>query len=95
MDYKIQNGVVTNFEFAFSDWGTAGAADEHYGGTPVYASGNAFSRSTNKDIFAFGRMAAELYLPESGNLTNLKMICFYDFTLSNLKRLVKTHFLSN
>ena len=65
---------MTNFSFVIADWGTSGSADQHFGGTPVYASGNAFITSFNKDIFAFGRIAAELYLPESGNIKqNLKL----------------------
>ena len=72
MDYEINKGEVTDFEFVISDWGTAGVSDEHYGGTPVYASGNSFIASANKDIFAFGRIAAELYLPQSEKLIKLK-----------------------
>ena len=68
MDYNENNAKVTNFSFVIGDWGTSGNEVEHYGGTPVYASGNAFIYSANKDIFAFGRIAAELYLPESGNI---------------------------
>ena len=73
----MKNGKVTDFKFVISDWGTAGNVDEHYGGTPVYASGNAFNGSANKDIFAFGRIAAELYLPQSGNLTKLELDLFF------------------
>ena len=57
-----------------ADWGTSGRVDEHYGGTPVYASGNTFRESANKDIFAFGRIAAELYLPESGKVNKTKSL---------------------
>ena len=60
-----------DFSFVVSDWGTAGYNNQHFGGTPVYASGNAFNNSNNKDIFAFGQIAAELYLPQSGKLTKL------------------------
>ena len=59
-----------------SDWGTSGYRDEHYGGTPVYASGNSFNQSGNKDIFAFGQIAAELFLPQSGKLTEKKQRFF-------------------
>ena len=47
VDYTVQNEKVTNFEFVVSDFGTAGWRDEHYGGTPVYASGKSFSESVN------------------------------------------------
>ena len=49
-----------------SDWGTAGDEKKHYGGTPMYASRVAFQSDKNKDLFAFGRIALELYLEESG-----------------------------
>ena len=49
-----------------SDWGTAGQEKKHYGGTPMYASRVAFELNYNKDIFAFGRIAMELFLDESG-----------------------------
>ena len=64
---------MTKFSFVVADWGTSGMENQHYGGTPVYASGNAFrpGGSTNKDIFAFGRIAAELYLAESGNINKI------------------------
>ena len=65
---------MMDFEFVISDWGTGGLWNAHFGGTPVYASGNSFSTSVNKDFFAFGRIAAELYLPESGNLQNLRFL---------------------
>ena len=76
VDYTENHGKVTNFSFVIADWGTSGDQDDHYGGTPVYASGNAFNESANKDIFAFGRIAAELYLPESGNTYKIKEITF-------------------
>ena len=68
VDYNLVNGRVTDFEFVVSDWGTAGRRHEHFGGTPVYASSKAFQLSGTKDLFAFGRIAAELYLDESGKL---------------------------
>ena len=73
MDYTIKNKKVTGFSFVVADWGTAGESEDHFGGTPLYASGNAFIKSANKDIFAFGRIAAELYLPESGNFKKFKI----------------------
>lgn len=51
-----------------SDWGTGGIRDEHYGGTPMYASSQTFQDSEMKDLLAFGRVAMELYLEESGKL---------------------------
>ena len=60
---------MTGFGFVLADWGTSGDLEDHFGGTPAYASGNAFNESANKDIFAFGRIAAELYLTESGKST--------------------------
>ena len=66
VDFDRVNGRVANFEMAIGDWGTAGVVDEHFGGTPMYASRVAFQDDYNKDIFAFGRIAMELYLDESG-----------------------------
>ena len=71
VDYTENEGKVTSFDFVVADWGASGHQDTHFGGTPVYASGNAFNKSSNKDIFAFGRIAAELYLPESGNINKI------------------------
>ena len=95
MDYTESQGKVTSFSFVIADWGSAGWKEKHYGGTPVYASATAFQKSADKDIFAFGRIAAELYLPESGKLTKLKPKIFYDERLVNVKRLVKIKLLSN
>ena len=84
MDYEEQGGKVTDFSLVLSDWGTSGNESEHYGGTPVYASGNCFNQSGQKDLFAFGQIAAELYLPQSGNLRKIKIQIFnrkYDFEL--------------
>ena len=68
LDYTEKAGKVTELTgLVISDWGTSGYRDEHYGGTPVYASGNCFNMSGQKDIFAFGQIAAELYLDQSGN----------------------------
>ena len=72
MDYTEQAGKVTDFSFVISDWGTSGYQPQHFGGTPVYASRNCFNESNMKDIFAFGQIAAELYLPESGKFTKNK-----------------------
>ena len=67
MDPNGLNGQVVNFEMAISDWGTAGSMDfSHFGGTPMYASSHAFQDSQAKDLFAFGRIAMELYLDEPG-----------------------------
>ena len=71
VDYNIVNGRVTDFGFVVGDWGTAGRRNEHFGGTPVYASSKAFELSGTKDLFAFGRIAAELYLEESGKIKTL------------------------
>ena len=67
VDYDVVNDDVVNFEIAVSDWGTAGSREKHYGGTPMYASSQAFQQSQMKDLFAFGRIAMELYLDDSGN----------------------------
>ena len=66
MDYKEQGGKLTNLSLVLSDWGTAGYEPAHFGGTPVYASGYSFNRNGDKDFFAFGQIAAELYLPKPG-----------------------------
>ena len=66
VDFDRVNGRVANFEMAIGDWGTAGNQYKHYGGTPMYASKGAFREDYNKDLFAFGRIAMELYLDESG-----------------------------
>ena len=50
-----------------ADWGTAdGLHSNHMGGTPMYASRVAFQDDHNKDLFAIGLIAMELYLDESG-----------------------------
>ena len=66
VDYDVVNDEATNFEMAIGDWGTAGLRKEHFGGTPMYASSQSFQQSRMKDLFAFGRIAMELYLDESG-----------------------------
>jgi L,D-peptidoglycan transpeptidase YkuD (ErfK/YbiS/YcfS/YnhG family) len=71
MDANGLNGEL-HFEMAIGDWGTSGNRDEHFGGTPMYASSRAFQVSQMKDLFAFGRIAMELYLDESG-----KSVAFY------------------
>ena len=72
VDYDVVNGEAVNFEMAIGDWGTAGITEQHFGGTPMYASSQAFQASKIKDLFAFGRIAMELYLDESG-----KSVAFY------------------
>ena len=57
---------MTDFTFVIGDWGTSGENHAHFGGTPMYASPSTFQRSLVKDLFAFGRIAAELYLSKSG-----------------------------
>ena len=66
VDFDYVNGRVDNFTMVISDWGTAGQFKKHMGGTPMYASRMAFQADNNKDLFAFGRIAMELYLDESG-----------------------------
>ena len=67
VDFDFENGRVINFEFVFSDWGTAGQEYVHFGGTPLYASPDCFHRSSMKDLFAFGRIASELCLDGQGS----------------------------
>ena len=66
VDYNDTDGSVTDFTFVIGDWGTSGIDNKHYGGTPMYASPNAFQQSQVKDLFAFGRIAAELYFEKTG-----------------------------
>ena len=67
VDFDLRpNGDVDNFEMVVGDWGTAGYKKKHMGGTPMYASRVAFQDDHNKDLFAIGRIAMELYLDESG-----------------------------
>ena len=66
VDYNDINHQVTDFVFVVGDWGTAGGNRNHFGGTPMYASPNTFQASSVKDLFAFSRIAAELYLEEPG-----------------------------
>ena len=42
VDYDVVNDEATNFEMAIGDWGTAGENYKHFGGTPMYASSQAF-----------------------------------------------------
>ena len=51
---------------AIGDWGTAGYDEKHFGGTPMYAARVTFQFDNNKDLFAFGRLAMEFFLDESG-----------------------------
>ena len=78
MDYAERAGKVTSFSFVVSDWALSGEKSDYFGGTPVYASANAFNVSGQKDIHAFGQIAAELYLPQSGNLTKIKMVFLFN-----------------
>ena len=71
VDFDQTNGQVTNFNFVVGDWGTSGNDSRNYGATPMYASPHAFQPSDAKDLFAFGMIAAEMYLDESGKLGNL------------------------
>ena len=48
---------------AVADWGTAGSEKKHFGGTPMYASKLAFRGHQSKDLFAFSRIAMELFFP--------------------------------
>ena len=66
VDYNDINGRITDFDFVVGDWGTSGAERDHFGGTPMYASPNTFQDSSVKDLFAFGRFAAELYFAKQG-----------------------------
>ena len=66
VNFDLVNGRVDNFEMVVADWGTAGDDKKHYGGTPMYASRGAFLNSYSKGLLAFGRIAMELYLDESG-----------------------------
>ena len=59
VDYDVVNNKAINFKMAIGDWGTSGIENKHYGGTPMYASSQAFQTSTMKDLFAFGRIALE------------------------------------
>ena len=73
VDYNDINGRITDFDFVVADWGTSGWEEEHFGGTPMYASPNTFQRSEVKDLFAFGRIAAEMYFEKSGNNINQQL----------------------
>ena len=66
VDYDIKNGYIVNFEIVIGDWGTSGHRNEHFGGTPIYASSVAFENSQMKDLSAFGQIAFELYFDEAG-----------------------------
>ena len=67
VDYEIRNGVVKNFNCTLSDWGTAyiSGTNEFMGGTPGYAGPKSFE-TRNKDVFSFGRLAAELFMEKEG-----------------------------
>ena len=66
VDFDLVNGRVENFEMVVTDWGTAGVKKDHMGGTPMYASRAAFQWDYNKDLFACGRIALELFLDDAG-----------------------------
>ena len=66
VNFDLVNGRVENFEMVVTDWGTAGLEEEHMGGTPMYASRAAFQQDRNKDLFAYGRIALELFLDDAG-----------------------------
>ena len=68
VDFDDKNGKITNFSFVVGDWGVSWRWEKFYGATPMYASPNAFQDSAVKDLFAFGIIAAELYLDQSGKL---------------------------
>ena len=87
VDYDVVNGKAVNFEMAIGDWGTAA---DGVGGTPTYASPlaygytnleNEYGESYVNDLFAFGRIALELYLDESGNLFVLDLAQFTIFSI--------------
>ena len=85
VDYDVVNGEAVNFEMAIGDWGTSGHQVEHFGGTPMYASSQAFDASVMKDLFAIGRIAMELYLDESSNCkrTLLKLIISFSLAITD------------
>ena len=66
VNFDLVNGHVENFEMVVTDWGTARSKKEHMGGTPMYASRGAFQDEYNKDLFAYGRIALELFLDDAG-----------------------------
>ena len=70
---------MTDFTFAIGDWGTSGGQSDHFGGTPMYASPNTFQDSKVKDLFAFGRIAAELYFDKPG-----KILTHFNFNLTQI-----------
>ena len=45
VDYNDTSGRVTDFTFVIGDWGTSGDRQQHYGGTPMYASPSTFQKS--------------------------------------------------
>ena len=83
---------MADLSLVISDWGTSGSSvnGQHYGGTPIYATGNSFNSSGNKDIFAYGQIAAELYLEQSGNLTKSKNTSTSDLFLLIIKTTILT-----
>ena len=65
---------TSHFEFVVSDWGAAGEDEKHFGGSPIYGSSLNLRSSRLKDFFAFGRIALELFLPQSGMLVKISLI---------------------
>ena len=84
VDYDILNQRAVNFQLVIGDWGTAGYAKQHFGGTPIYASSVAFEDNRTKDLYAFGQMAFELFFDQSGKL--LKLTKFKKIHLTNQKK---------
>ena len=74
VDYDLVNGHVVNFQVVVGDWGSSGIRNEHFGGTPIYASSVAFEFNRTKDLFAFGQIAFELYFNEAGKLVKLSCV---------------------
>ena len=67
VDYNETEGKVTGFRCVLADWGTANFdGGKFYGGTPIYAGPRSFESGT-KDLFSFGRLALELFLPDQGH----------------------------
>ena len=73
---------------AIGDWGTAGQLETHFGGTPMYASSHAFKLSHIKDVFAFGRIAIELFLDEFGNKSrngsNESLVIYFSLVVAHV-----------
>ena len=59
-------------DFKLGDWGTAGANDKFFGGTPGYASKHMYYDG-EKDPFSIGRLAMCLFVEKTGIVNNLKI----------------------